>query len=209
MTARPSRPPARPTIARLATVAAAVLLVLSIGACSSGGGNGGSTGSPDAGDGGDGTSSGETPKHEDYFISYRLEDKAATGGGSNAKLVLYDTAEQSKTTVSPESVDCQRCTLSRDMKHFANVIQAGQGKFNVLVSDVGSDHKAEESSSLLVENVEDVEFAGNHVVYARSSDETSKVVYYKPLKGGPEKKLVELDSENETDADWHVDPDSG
>lgn len=145
-------------------------------------------------------SSTEQPEPEDYYISYVLEP----GENAPGELHLYNTADDSDVVVSPDGMNCSfNCWVSKDLNHFVHAKDAGGGNLDIYVSELDSELKAKGEGEKLVGPVQDVSVRGNIVTYRKTDGSASNVAFYKPLSGGSEKTIGQIE---EGTGDWFVDP---
>jgi len=137
---------------------------------------------------------------EEYYISYVLEP----GFDVEGELHLYNTADGSDVVVSPDSINCSfNCWVSRNLEYFVHAKDAGAGNLDIFVSELDSEWKAKGEGEKLVGPVQDVSVRGNIVTYRKTEGAASNIAFYKPLSGGSEKSIGQIEEQT---GDWFVDP---
>ena len=146
-----------------------------------------------------GNDGGIEPTAEEYYISFSLEP--ATGGGGQGRLMLYSTADNSLTQVSPDSVDCRgNCYVSTDLSRFVHWEQSG-GDATIYSAPLNDELKATGQGELIKTGVNEPTPFGNYIGFRISQGEDDRAALM-PVDGSGEQNIATVGG------GWQIRPDN-
>ncbi|MFW5966771.1 MAG: hypothetical protein ACOCV2_04590 [Persicimonas sp.] len=117
---------------------------------------------PDAGNNDGGSNEVE---EEDYYISYTKA--ILEGGGESYHLMVYSTADEEHTQVSPSGLSCEQgCWLTEDLSHMVWLENNEEGGRDINKAEVNEDFEVESGTDeTLATGVSDIDVVGNAATY--------------------------------------------